>query len=305
MRWTPGGQSPDIEDRRSQSGYGGFGGPGMGGGGFGGFGGPGFGGRRIGIGGILFLIILSLIIRHFSGPSGQTGQPYRQAPTGQYQPYGNASRDAQEAREVQFVSFVLDDVQNTWDQSLQAQTGVPYRHAKLVLFRDYTQSGCGMAQSATGPFYCPADEKVYIDLGFYQELADRFGAPGEFAQAYVLGHEIGHHVQKMLGIEQKVRRLQLSEPSLKNPLSVKMELQADCLSGVWAHSTKQRNIIDEADIAAGLQAAAAVGDDRMQKMAQGHVSPESFTHGSSEQRMEWFRRGLDSGQISSCNTFAQ
>jgi predicted metalloprotease len=198
---------------------------------------------------------------------------------------------------------VIDDVQHTWDKLLPDQTKVPYHHAKLVLFRDYTQSGCGTAQSATGPFYCPADEKVYIDLGFYDELRSRFGVPGEFAQAYVLAHEIGHHVQKLLGIEGKVRRLQQRDPEERNPLSVRMELQADCFAGVWAHTTEQRDIIDQSDVASGLRAAAAVGDDRLQKMATGHVSPESFTHGTSAQRMSWFRRGLDSGRIGSCNTF--
>jgi hypothetical protein len=200
---------------------------------------------------------------------------------------------------VQFVSFVLDDAQKTWE-TLLPQAGVPYRHAKLVLFRDYTTSACGPAESATGPFYCPADEKVYVDLGFFDELANRLGAPGEFGQAYVIAHELGHHVQKLLGIEAKVSRLRRTNPSEANPLSVRTELQADCLAGVWGHSTQQRRIIDAADITAGMD---AVGDDRLQKMARGHVSPESFTHGSSAERAEWFRRGLESGDIRSCNTF--
>jgi predicted metalloprotease len=287
MRWTPGGQSPDIEDRRGEGG-GGFGGPVFGG----------FGGRHIGIGGILLLLALSVIFRQdlFHSES--------QAPVQSYPQYGSANRDAGEDKEVQFVSFVLDDAQQTWDRILP-QSGVPYRHAKLVLFRDYTFSGCGTAQSATGPFYCPEDEKVYVDLGFFQELATRFGAPGEFGQAYVLAHEIGHHVQKLLGIAQQVSRLQRSDPSEANPLSVRLELQADCLAGVWAHSTQQRNIIDQSDIAAGLGAAAAVGDDRIQSMATGHVSPETFTHGSSEQRTGWFRRGLESGTIANCDTFSR
>src|SRR5262245_36179345 len=277
MRWSPGGGSPDIEDRRGE------GGVGFGGGGFGG------GGIRIGLGGILLLGLLSIIFKQdfLSLISGGGGPPT-------VQPTGEASRDAGEQREVQFVSFVLDDVQRTWDQLLP-QAGAPYRHAKLVLFRDYTESACGAAESATGPFYCPADEKVYVDLGFFDELRSKFGAPGEFAQAYVLGHEIGHHVQKILGIQQQVRAAQERNPAAANALSVRMELQADCLSGVWAHSTKQRNLVDESDISAGLQAAAAVGDDRLQRMARGHVSPESFTHGSSAQRVEWFKRGLEAG----------
>jgi predicted metalloprotease len=205
---------------------------------------------------------------------------------------------------VQFVSFVLDDTQNTWTQILPEQAGRPYHHAKLVLFRDYTQSGCGGAQSATGPFYCPQDEKVYIDLGFYDELKRRFGAPGEFAQAYVLAHEIGHHVQNILGIERKVSQLQRSDPRLQNPESVKLELQADCYAGIWAHSTQQRGLLDKGDVQSALGAAAAVGDDRLQKMSTGHVSPDSFTHGTSAQRTSWFSKGLDSGSIASCDTFS-
>jgi predicted metalloprotease len=287
VQWTPGGESSDIEDRRGEGGGGGFG-----------FGGGGFGGLHLGIGGTLLLIVLSFVFRSnlFNSVGGGST-----APTQATRPYsGTADRDvgAGEDREVQFVSFVLDDVQKTWSQKLDN-----YRHAKLVLFRDYTQSGCGTAESATGPFYCPEDEKVYIDLNFFKELSDRFGAPGEFAQAYVIAHELGHHVQKILGIEQQVSRLQQREPAERNPLSVKLELQADCFAGVWGHSTQQRNIIDNADIAAGLRAAAAVGDDRLQRMATGHISPESFTHGSSAQRTEWFRRGLEGGNVASCNTF--
>jgi hypothetical protein len=206
--------------------------------------------------------------------------------------------------EVQFVSFVLDDVQNTWQNLLPAQADKQYRHAKLVLFRDSIDSPCGLAQSATGPFYCPENEKVYLDLGFFDQLKSQFGAPGEFAQAYVIAHEIGHHVQKILGIESKVERMRDSNPSQANPISVRVELQADCFAGVWANSTEQRNIVHAADIQAGLRAAAAVGDDRLQKMATGRVSPETFTHGSSQQRDHWFQTGLNSGQISACNTFA-
>jgi predicted metalloprotease len=289
VQWTPGGTSSDIEDRRGESGGGGFGGFGFGGGG-----GAGFGrGVPLSLGGILFLVVMSFLYNN-SGGGGGSPAPAREPAT------GSADRDAGEDRQVQFVSFVLDDAQRTWDRTLQG-----YRHAKLVLFRDYTQSGCGNAQSATGPFYCPADEKVYLDLNFFEELGRRFGAPGEFAQAYVIAHEIGHHVQKLIGVEQQVRRLQRSDPSERNPLSVKMELQADCLAGVWGHSTRERSIIDQADIAAGLRAAAAIGDDRLQRMGRGHVSPESFTHGSSEQRMMWLKRGLDSGDVRACNTFEE
>ena len=282
MQWTPGGTSGDIEDRRDSSG--------------GGFGGGGLGGRHIGIGGFLLLLVLSLIFKQnlltlFSGgpaPAPNAGS-------------ANRAQDEAERPEVQFLSFVLDDVQNTWDR-IFAQQGQAYRHAKLVLYRDETQSGCGGAESATGPFYCPEDEKVYLDLGFFDELKNRFGAPGEFAQAYVLAHEIGHHVQKLLGIEQRISRLQQSHPGERNRLSVDLELQADCFAGVWGHSTEQRKIIDQSDIAAGLRAAAAVGDDRLQKMATGRVAPDSFTHGTSAQRTDWFQRGLTSGDIGACDT---
>lgn len=303
MRWTPGGESPDIEDRRSQSGGGfGFGGPG----GFGGpiLGGPGFGGRHIGLGGLLLLILLSFVFRDalFNSGSPPATQPISPSNSAS-RSVGGGGSDAGEDKEVEFVSFVLDDVQKTWEQVLP-QAGVPYRHAKLVLFRDYTTSACGPAQSATGPFYCPADEKVYVDLGFFDELANRLGAPGEFGQAYVIAHELGHHVQNLIGIESKVSRLRQANPSVSNPLSVRLELQADCLAGIWGHSTQQRKIIDQSDITAGMNAVAAVGDDRLQRMAKGHVSPETFTHGSSAERSQWFQRGLESGDISSCNTFA-
>jgi len=279
MRWIPGGTSDDIEDRRDSSGGGGFGG---------------FGGIHLGIGGTLFLLILSFLFRQnlftLFSPSPQTvSTPDR-------------ARDQAEAPTVQFVSFVLDDVQHTWDQVLPKE-GRSYRHAKLVLFRDSFDSACGTAQAATGPFYCPVDEKVYLDLGFFDELKNRFGAPGEFAQAYVIAHEVGHHVQKILGIEQRVHALQQENPREQNRLSIGLELQADCLAGVWGHSTEQRKIIDQGDVNAGLQAAAAIGDDRLQRMANGRVSPETFTHGSSAQRVQWFRRGLESGQVSACDTF--
>jgi predicted metalloprotease len=286
MDWTPGGVSNDIEDRRNESG---------GGGGFSGFGLPHFS-----IGGILLLGILSLVFHRnlftlFLGGGSVANHPAVSS--------GPVSGDAQKT-EVQFVSFVLDDVQATWQNLLPAQAGKQYRHAKLVLFRDSIDSPCGLAQSATGPFYCPEDEKVYLDLGFFDQLKSQFGAPGEFAQAYVIAHEIGHHVQKILGIESKVERMRDSNPSQANPLSVRVELQADCFAGVWANSTEQRNIVHEADIQAGLRAAAAVGDDRLQKMSTGRVSPETFTHGTSQQRDHWFQTGLNSGQISACNTFA-
>ena len=285
MRWTPGGSSDDVEDRRDESGGGG--------------GGFQVGGIHLGLGGVVVLFILSIVFKRdflslvSSGSVGNTGTSVSQP---------DPARDQQEKPLVDFVTFVLNDAQNTWSQVLPQQ-GVPYRHAKLVLFRDAYDSACGMAQSATGPFYCPEDEKVYIDLGFYDELKQRFGAPGQFAEAYVLAHEIGHHVQKLLGIEAKMRAAQQRSPQDANELSVRLELQADCFAGVWGHSTQERNLLDPGDVDSGLKAAAAVGDDRIQRMTRGTVNPETFTHGSAAQRMEWFQRGFQDGNISSCNTF--
>jgi predicted metalloprotease len=275
MRWTPGGVSEDIEDQR------GGGGIRLGG----------FSGRGLGLGGTLLLLVLSVVFR----------QDFFSLLSGDPAPAGPASSAApRNDREVQFVSFVLDDVQRNWDRQLAEQARKQYRHARLVLFEDYTGSGCGAADSATGPFYCPADQKVYIDLRFFDELRSRFGAPGEFAQAYVIAHEIGHHLQNLLGIHDAAARDRQANPGAANRVSVAVELQADCLAGVWGHSTEQRNIVDKADIADGMRAAAAVGDDRMQRMARGRVSPESFTHGSSEQRVAAFKRGFDSGSLSAC-----
>jgi uncharacterized protein len=281
MRWTPGGRSEDLEDRRDEGG-----------------GGGGIGGVHIGIGGMLILLVLSVVFKRdfFSLLGGGGISP------GQQVSQPDPQRDAREEPTVQFVSFVLDDAQKTWAGILQAQ-GVPYHRAKLVLFRDETTSGCGEAESATGPFYCPADQKVYIDLGFYDELQQRFGASGQFAQAYVLAHELGHHVQNLLGIERKVRTLRGQNPEAANSLSVRVELQADCFAGVWAKSTQQRNLLEAGDVQSALGAAAAVGDDRLQRMSRGRVSPETFTHGSSAQRMDWFQRGMNGETVESCNTF--
>jgi predicted metalloprotease len=293
MRWTPGGSSEDVEDRRDESGDGG------GGGGFG------FGGIHLGIGGTIIVLLLSLVFkRDFFALLGGGHSVVPNQTQGQVGPERDTRRDAAEQTTVQFVSFVLDDVQKTWTGILQ-QRAVPYRHAKLVLYRDLTSSGCGRAESATGPFYCPEDEKVYIDLGFYDELKQRFGAPGQFAQAYVLAHELGHHVQNLLGIDRKVRALQKQNSGTANALSVRMELQADCFAGIWAKSTDQRHLLEAGDVESALGAAAAVGDDRLQRMATGHVSPDSFTHGSSAQRTEWFRKGMNEGTIEACNTFQQ
>jgi hypothetical protein len=275
MRWSYRGRSRNVEDRRSRV----------------------AGGAGIGIGGAIVLLLLSAVFGVdltgiFSG--GEAG--------------GSAERPApltDEAEEplVQFVSFVLDDAQAVWRQVLSRE-GVQYRDAQVVLFRQGVRSACGFAPSAVGPFYCPADEKIYVDLSFYDELRDRFGAPGDFAQAYVLAHEIGHHIQTVLGISSKVRGAQRASPEAANALSVKLELQADCFAGVWGHSTARRDILERGDIEEGLNAAAAIGDDRLQRTARSEVNPDSFTHGSSAQRVEWFRRGLQGGEVSACNTFA-
>jgi len=252
---------------------------------------------RIGLGGAAVLLVLSLIFKQnffaLLGGGGAGGEPSASGPV---------TSTPEEEKQVQFVSFVLDDAQATWERLFQAR-GQPYEHAKLVLFRDAIQSACGFAQAASGPFYCPGDERVYIDLGFYDELQRRFGAPGDFAQAYVLAHELGHHVQRLLGTEARVREAQQREPDAANRLSVKLELQADCYAGVWGHETQRRDILDPGDVEEGLQAAAAVGDDRIQKMSGQSVSPEAFTHGSSEERTSWFRRGFDSGRPEDCDTF--
>jgi hypothetical protein len=287
MRWTPGGSSDDVEDRRDDGG-----------------GGMQFGGIHLGIGGFLIILVLSLVFhRNFFALLGVGGgSPSAVAQGDRPTSEGNRQLDDSEKPLVQFVTFVLNDTQATWTKILSAE-GVPYRHAKLVLFRNSIASACGMAQSATGPFYCPEDEKVYIDLGFFNELKQRFGAPGEFAQAYVLAHEMGHHVQKLLGIEGKARSAEESDPRSAKAVSVRLELQADCFAGVWAHSTEQRHLLDPGDIQSALKAAAAVGDDRLQRMSTGHVNPETFTHGSSAQRDEWFQRGYTGGTVGSCNTF--
>jgi predicted metalloprotease len=285
MRWTPGGRSGDLEDVRGQGGRG----PMLGG-----------GGLRIGAGGAILLLVLSLAtgqnffdllggVVDVGAPGGEQSAPYEASP--------------EEEKLVDFVSFVLDDVQNTWGQAFPI-AGRDYRKTKLVLFTDNVSSGCGYAQAAMGPFYCPADEKVYIDLGFYRELRSRFGAPGDFAQAYVIAHEIGHHVQNVLGLSERVRELQQRRPDQANQLSVLLELQADCFAGVWAHSTQRRDILERGDVEEGIGAAAAVGDDRIQKSAGGGVNPETWTHGSSQQRVEWFQRGMQKGTVADCNTFA-
>jgi uncharacterized protein len=287
MKWTPGGVSQNVEDRRGEGG----------GGGFRGFGG---GGMRFGLGGIVVLLVLSLI---FKQNLFQLLDPNAAGGAIPSSGGGPVQSSASEDTLVRFVSFVLDSAQSMWAQTVPS-LGAEYREAHLVLFRDGVESACGFAETVTGPFYCPGDHKVYIDLGFYQELKDRFGAPGDFAQAYVLAHEIGHHVQWLLGTEEQVRRAQRSRPGRENDLSVRLELQADCYAGVWAHEADREGILEVGDIDEGLNAAAAVGDDRLQRMSTGHVNPDSFTHGSSAERVAWFRRGYTGGRPDDCDTFS-
>jgi predicted metalloprotease len=278
MRWTRGGTSENIEDRRGVRVGRGVG---------------------VGLGGVVILGILSLLTgQNFLALLGPLSEMTSETTTEE----GPIQSTPEEDERVQFVSFVLDDAQATWAKLLPSR----YRPAKLVLFRELVRSGCGTAQSAMGPFYCPLDEKAYIDLGFYEDLRSRFGAKGgDFAQAYVLAHELGHHVQHVLGIDEQVRRAQQERPDLQNPLSVRMELQADCFAGIWGHSTQQRDILEAGDVDDALNAASAIGDDRIQQRTGGGVQPESFTHGSSEQRVQWFRRGFESGNVEGCDTFAQ
>lgn len=277
--------SSNIEDRR-----------GAGGGGFS------FGrGPQVGCGGAIILLVLSLLtgknfFTFFDG-SGGTGP----APAG---PTSTApvEQTPEEQRTAQFMSFVLDDAQKTWKEVLQ-QEGVQYPDAVMVLFRDVTPTACGTGQAASGPFYCPGDQKVYLDLGFFDELQRRFKAPGDFAQAYVVAHEIGHHVQNVLGTSTRVQEAMERDRRNANQYSVALELQADCYAGVWGFHAAQRNQLEPGDVEEGLSAASAVGDDRIQEMSGRAVNRDSFTHGSSAQRMEWFQRGFKAGRIQDCDTF--
>ncbi len=265
-------------------------------------------GLKLGLGGTVIVFILSMVFRTdlFSllggaQPADGTGAPAVSSAPATNPETTQRGRAEQGLEKVAIGTF--NDTQKTWSQAL-AGSAHPYHDAKMVLFWDQTRSGCGAAGAEMGPFYCPVDERVYIDLGFYRELAQRFGAPGDFAQAYVIAHELGHHVQNVLGISGKVQAEQQRNPSLRNSLSVKIELQADCLAGVWGHTAAARKLLDPGDVEAGLRAAAAVGDDHIQKMAGRRVSPESFTHGSAADRSRWFRRGFDSGSAKDCDTFA-
>ena len=298
MRWTPGSDRSNLEDRRGA-------GPSMAGGGGGG---PLIGllasivGRKFGIVGVLVVMVVGAL---FSGGLFGGGGGTRTS-AGEVAPGAAApvQQSAAEATTVDFVTYVLNDAQDEWERLLPRAANTPYRDARLVLFREGVQTGCGNAPSAVGPFYCPRDERVYIDLSFYDELQRKYAAPGDFAQAYVLAHEIGHHVQHVLGTDARVRQLQESRQDLQNPLSVRMELQADCYAGVWAYTVKGEGRLDPGDAEEALAAASAVGDDRIQQRARGQVNPDSFTHGSAEQRTRWFQRGFQSGDPQSCDTFS-
>jgi hypothetical protein len=293
MKWEGNRESDNVEDRRG-------GGGGGGGGGLGGL----IGGRGIGIGtlviallggwafGINPLTILSLL----SGGGAPTAQVQQQAP---------AHKPPADDRMARFVSTVLADTEDVWTD-IFTKGGATYQDPRLVLFRGATQTACGAGQAAMGPFYCPADRKVYIDLGFYETLKNQLGAPGEFAQAYVIAHEVGHHVQNLLGISGKMEQMRAKvSPVQYNALSVRLELQADCFAGVWAHHAQNaRQILENGDIESAMNAAAKIGDDALQKQSQGRVVPESFTHGTSAQRTRWFNNGLQNGSVKGCDTFS-
>ncbi len=294
-----GGISRDIEDRRAQGATGRSGitmGKGLQMGG--------------GAGILAILAVVASLCATQGGGGGGSGfdftQIFDQLPQAQVAP---GSKDLpvaspEEEQMVEFVSFVLDDVQAVWTQQFAA-AGQTYERATLVLFRGSTGTACGTGSSQMGPFYCPLDQKVYLDLNFFEELATKFGAPGDFAAAYVIAHELGHHVQNLTGINEEVRTLQQQNPDEANDLSIRQELQADCFAGVWATSTYERGILEEGDIEEGLRAASAVGDDYIQKeLGSGSVNPDTWTHGSSEQRVKWFTTGFDSGDPGACDTFS-
>lgn len=285
MRWSSGDRG-NIDDERGASG-------------------GGFRAIPLGIGGFIVVALLSMYtgIDFFSLLGGRQAN----APSSTVGTSGSVTASPTEEKMVDFVDAVAEDVQSTWENVL----GGRYQRTRVTLFRDQIQSACGFAQSATGPFYCPGDHKVYLDLGFFGELQRRFGAPGDFAQAYVLAHEFGHHIQALTGTESQMREAQRTNPSATNALSVRLELQADCYAGVWGHSAAQpgraaqgKVELEAGDVEEGLRAAAAIGDDRLQKMATGRVMPDRFTHGSSEQRVSWFKRGLESGDPRACDTFS-
>jgi uncharacterized protein len=283
VRWKP-GAGGNVEDRRGRPG----------------------GRAALPVGGGLIGVIATVLILVLGGGGGyDVGKPFDPFPAQTQPASGETMRSAPDAESelVDFVSFVIKDLQTFWADDFQ-NAGREFVSSKLVLFRDGVDTGCGSASSATGPFYCPADRRIYVDLGFFRELANRFQAPGDFAQAYVLAHEYGHHVQTLTGITEQVDRASQENPDQRNALSVRVELQADCLAGVWAHSTFERGLLEEGDLEEGLNAAASVGDDRIQAAATGRISPETFTHGTAEQRAGWFKRGFEDGDATACDTFS-
>jgi hypothetical protein len=310
MRWKGRRQSSNIEDRRGSSG-GGLGGLGRGGGG---------GGllrllpvvfRFLGVKGTIVAVLALGAYSYFSGGGlggllgGLGGTGVQTTQSGQPAPQGKVEQTAQEKELTEFVAVVLADTEETWQGLFESQ-GMSYKEPRLVLYRGAVNSACGLGQAAMGPFYCPGDQKVYLDLGFFDDLKRRHDAPGDFAQAYVIAHEVGHHVQTLLGVSDEVQKAKrgLSEEG-KNQLSVKQELQADCFAGIWGHHAgRSRQLLEQGDIEEGLNAASAIGDDRLQKQSRGYVTPESFTHGSSAERVRWFKAGLEKGTMSACNTFA-
>ena len=286
MRWRRGRRSDNIEDKRAAGGAGGR-----------------RGGLPIRSGGI-GMIVVALAAAYFLGidPSVVLNQGLQSGQSGSGG--GTYTPSAEEQQLAEFISVVLADTEDTW-HALFKNNGGQYQEPKLVLFSGSVRSACGFAQAAMGPFYCPGDRKVYIDLSFYEDLRRRHGAPGDFAQAYVVAHEIGHHVQTLLGISQQVHQARSRVGKVEgNQLSVRQELQADCFAGLWAHHAQRtRQILESGDIEEALRAATAIGDDRLQKQAQGYVTPESFTHGSSKQRVRWFTIGFKQGALDACNTF--
>jgi uncharacterized protein len=285
MRWRDMRGSGNIEDREGAGPARGFG-----------------GGVKIGGAGLIAVVVVSLLLglNPLDVLVGLQGDapPTTQAPA---PPTPGPGQPADPGKD--FVARVLGDTEDTW-RELFSRMGGEYQPPRLVLFRGSVDSACGMASSAVGPFYCPPDRRVYLDRAFFDDLASRFGAPGEFARAYVIAHEIGHHVQNLLGVTDKVAAERRRGGTRGNAVSVALELQADCLAGVWGHFAQQRGLLDTGDVEAGLQAAAAIGDDRLQRQSRGYVSPESFTHGSSAQRVRWFRTGLEAGAVRECNTFS-
>jgi predicted metalloprotease len=287
MKWEGNRESDNVEDRRGE-----------GGGGGGGFG---FGGRSIGIG----TIIMALVGSYFLGVSPITLLNMLSGGSGPVAvQQGPAQRPPASDSAAKFVSTVLADTEDTWTELFRAEGGT-YVKPKLVLFSGSTPTACGTGQTATGPFYCPGDQKVYIDLTFYRLMQERFNVSGEFAEAYVIAHEVGHHVQNLLGISDKVDNARRrASQSQANAMSVRLELQADCFAGVWAyHANQARSILEQGDVETALNAATAIGDDALQRQGQGEVVPDSFTHGTSEQRVRWFTKGIENGQLKLCNTF--